>query len=134
MKLKLKAYSPQVNSNISFVDGTMCLKDNILTEFIENTENIHLLKVKYGEHLFPIKANTYTVNFLNEINEHHESFKATIRIKDSLVFYVKLNCIQKQKLEWMLRHKWIQQSGNLWKFIVFTITTIIAIISSIYLM
>lgn len=88
--------------------GTMVLKDDILLKFIENTENINFLKMKYGEQYFPIKPNTYTVNFLNEINEHHKNFKATIRIKDSLLFYVKLNLLQKTKLKWMLKKYDIQ--------------------------
>lgn len=131
MKLKLKACSP-LNTNWNLEYGTLVLKDNILLKFIENTENINFLKMKYGEQYFPIRPNTYTVNFLNEISEHHENFKATIRIKDSLVFYVKLNWLQKQKLKWMHKQNWIQKPENIWKFIVFVTGTILAVIGLLY--
>ena len=122
MKLKLKAYSPQGNSSVSFIDGTMNLKGNMLVKFIENTENIHLLKNKYGQHLFPIEPNTYTVNFLNEINKHHENFKATIHIKDSFMFYVKLNNFEAQQLKWMNKQKWIQKGNNIWIVLPFIVS------------
>lgn len=98
--MKIKACLPTTNANFEY--GTMVLKDNILLKFIEDNENIHFLKSQYSPSLFPIKPNTYTVNFLNEINEHHKNFQATIQIKDSFLFYVKLNPIQKFKLKWIL--------------------------------
>ena len=124
MKLKLKAYSPQGDSSISFIYGTMNLKGNLLVKFIENTENIHHLKNKYGQHLFPIEPNTYTVNFLNEINKHHENFKATIHIKDSFMFYVKLNNLEVQQLKWMNKQHWIQKQNNVWIIIPIILTLI----------
>ena len=118
MKLKLKAYFPDANNNFEY--GTMVLKGNIILKFIEG-ENIGFLKMKYGEHYFPIKPNTYTVNFLNEISEHHKSFEATIRIKDSLLFYVKLNLFQKTILKWMLKKYKLQSKEmkiDFYKYIV----------------
>jgi hypothetical protein len=106
MILKLKAYSV-LNSDWNIEYGTMILKNNILLEFIES-KNIGFLKMKYGEHYFPMERNTYTVNFLNEINDYHENFEATIRIKDSILFYIKLNLFQKTKLKWMLKEYYIQ--------------------------
>ena len=67
MKLKLKACSPS-NGKICFKYGTMVLKGNILLKFIEDGENIQFLKSQYSPSLFPINPNTYTINFINEIN------------------------------------------------------------------
>lgn len=127
MSLKLKAYFPDTNNTFEY--GTMVLKGDILLKFIEG-ENIGFLKMKYGENYFPIKANTYTVNFLNEINEHHEIFKATIRIKDSLHFYVKLNMFQKTKLKWMLKKYDIQSKEMKMDFYKYIIGGMIGLVFS----
>jgi hypothetical protein len=129
MKLNLKAHEPHKNNRFSSCYGTMMLKDNKLLKFIEDDESISYLKLKYGHHFFPIKPNVYIVDFLDETNENHKTFKAIIQIKDSFSFYVKLNWFQKNKLKWMHEIFWIQQPENLWKFIVFTSGFIIAIIT-----
>jgi maltooligosyltrehalose synthase len=121
MKLKLRACSPEANCNYEY--GTMVLKDNIILEFIED-ENIGYLKMKYGEHYFPIQPNTYTLTFLNEINEHHKNFKATIHIKDSFMLNVKLNNFEVQQLKWMNKQHWIQKQNNVWIIIPIILTLI----------
>jgi len=124
MKLKLKAYSPS-DSKTGFEYGTMVLKDNILLEFIEDEiENVKFLKDKYGEHFFPIKPNTYVVEFLDETNEQYKVFKARININNSLpiYFYVKLSPTEKQQLKWMNKQKWIQKGNNLWIVLPFIVS------------
>ena len=121
MKLKLKACSPS-NGKICFKYGTMVLKGNILLKFIEDGENIQFLKSQYSPSLFPINPNTYTINFINEINEHHKNFQATIQIKDSFLFYVKLNNFEKQQLKWMNKQHWIQKENNIWIIIPLILT------------
>ncbi|CAH0336674.1 hypothetical protein FVB9288_02385 [Flavobacterium sp. CECT 9288] len=130
MKLKLKAYSP-LNNNWNLEYGTIVLKGDILLEFIENVENINFLKIKYGEQYFPIKPNTYTILFLNEINDYHKNFAATIRIKDSLLFYVKLNLIQKTILKWMLKKYDIQSKEMKMDFYKYLLGGVLGIISTI---
>lgn len=129
MKLRLKAYSPS-DSKICFKYGTMVLKNNIFLELIED-ENIGYLKMKYGEHYFPIKPNNNSVTFLDEINENHKNFKATIRIKDSLLFYVKLNLIQNFQLKWILGKYDIQSKEMKIDFYKYTLGGILGIVFTI---
>jgi len=129
MKLRLKAYSPS-DSKTCFEYGTMLLKNHIFLELIEG-ENIGFLKMKYGEHYFPIKPSTYSVTFLDETNENYKNFKATIRIKDSLLFYLKLNPIQKIKLKWILGKYDIQSREMKMDFYKYILGGILGIIFTI---
>lgn len=131
MELKLKAYSP--STDYLFEYGTLILKNNILLEFIED-ENIKFLKDQYGEHYFPIKSKKYDAIFLDESDEQYKNFDAKINIDNSLpiYFYVKLTPTEKQQLKWMNKKYWIQIPDNTWKFIVFAIGTILAVIGLLY--
>jgi hypothetical protein len=129
MKLRLKAYSPS-DDKTCFEYGTIVLKNNIFLKLIEG-ENMGFLKMKYGEHYFPIKPSIYSVTFLDETNENHKNFKATIRIKDSLLFYVKLNLIQKTILKWMLKKYDIQSKEMKMDFYKYLLGGVLGIISTI---
>ena len=129
MKLRLKAFSPS-DSKTCFEYGTIVLKNNIFLKLIEG-ENIGFLKMKYGEQYFPIKPSIYSVTFLDETNENHKNFKATIRIKDSLLFYLKLNRIQKFKLKWILGKYDIQSKEMKMDFYKYILGGILGIVFTI---
>ncbi|MDI5898955.1 hypothetical protein [Flavobacterium yafengii] len=105
MKLNLKAYT-KFGEDYSLSIGEMIVKKNEIVNFKED-HNCEFYKFNYNG-IFPIKRSTYTAIFLDEYHDNYKSFQASIQIKDSFLVFVKLNCIQKLKLKWMLKSYTIQ--------------------------
>lgn len=123
MELKLEAYLKFGNSGYTLPCGTLILRNNKLVKFIEHS-NTGFLKSEFSEDLFPIKLNTYEVEYLHKYNYISEVHNATIKIKDDFKFYIKLSRINKFKIQWMSFVYWSKNPENLIKVIGLSVAII----------
>lgn len=130
MELKLKADLKFGDSGNSFPCGTLIIINNKAVKLIEHP-NTNFLKSEFSKDLFPIKPNTYEVEYLHKYNSISEVHNATIQIKDGLKFYVNINRKGNFKIKWMSLVYWSKQPENTWKILIFIIATIFSIIKII---
>jgi hypothetical protein len=108
MELKLKAFVPSEKLMINLCYGTMILIGNKVVKFIDDKSTKDFANQNLSKEIFPIKQNTYTLEFLDKYDKNISLFNATIQIKDGFKFYVKLNSIEKFQIKWMLKEYDIQ--------------------------
>jgi hypothetical protein len=133
MELKLKADLKFGGSGNSFPCGTLIIINNKAVKLIEHS-NTDFLKSEFSKGLFPIKPNTYEIEYLHKYNSISEVHNATIQIKDGFKFYVNINRKANFKIKWMSLVYWTRQTENTLKVLAYITGTIIAVIGLLYTM
>lgn len=131
MELKLKVFVRNEKLMISFCYGTMILIGNKVVKFIDDETTKSFANQNLSKEIFPIKLNTYTLEFLDKYDINISQFNATIQLKDGLKFHVKLSLIEKFQIKWMLRKYDIQSKEMKMDFYKYMIGGILGVIFTI---
>ncbi len=129
MELRLEVDLKLDNSGNTFPCGTLILVNNKVVKLIEHS-NTNLIKQEFSKEAFPIKPNTYEVEYLHKYNLISEVHNATIQIKDGFKFYTKLSQNEKFKIKLMALVDWCRKPKNIAK-VVGVIIAILTLISNI---
>lgn len=129
MELKLKAWVT-LDDNIKMEIGTATFYNAEIVAF-EKHQNAVVFD-KFSDEIFPIKRSDISIKYKDKYDPELKTVNASIRVKDSIKFDVKISYSEKIKLKWMFNKYWIQKSDNLWKITAYAITTILAILTLIY--